>query len=451
MSKLVQTAALKQTIKMTASLKASLNLLQMSSLELKSTAYAELAKNPFLEENSESEEQINIEEPKQDLFTSYSPKSSNYDQDFDFISNIESKKTLNDHISEQIGLSIQDHIEKLVALYLLDLLEPNGYINPNTDEISKQLKCSKDLIKKVLANLQSFDPPGIFARNLKECLYLQLRTKGEITPEISAVLDNLELVANAEFAKLAKICKIPQGELEQIIAKIKTLNPKPANGFFVENTQYKIPDVILNILPNNEISLEINPEVVPKLALSNSYYRSIKFEIKTKEEKEFAKHEYASAANLVKAIDNRCKTILKVAGCIVQEQIDFFTRGIMYLKPLTLSKIAEHTGFNESTISRATAHKYIATPSGIYELKYFFSSSLSNLTTASSEVSSTKVKELIKQIIASEEPGYILSDEDISSHLRRFNINIARRTVAKYRESLKIETSAVRKRKILLK
>jgi len=228
------------------------------------------------------------------------------------------------------------------------------------------------------------------------------------------------------------------------------LNPKPASGFLVEHTRYKIPDVVLSVDEDKNIKLEMNPESIPRLKVNHDYYMKIKDSMNKKDEKEFTKLEIEAASTIVKSIEQRANTILKVARAIAQEQIDFFTRGIMFLKPMTLNKIAAMTDFNESTVSRSTANKYIATPSGIYELKYFFSSSLSSTKAASNDVSSTKVKELIKQIISAEDGDYILSDDDIAAELGKFNVNIARRTVAKYREAIGVATSSMRKRNRLL-
>lgn len=452
MSKLVQTTGLKQTLKMTASLQASINILQMSSLEVKALATEELSKNPFLEDEEQSEKESEDKNLPTEQISSPTihNKTSSHDPDQDFLASIEVQTTLKGYIAEQITIEITDPVERAVAFYLLDCLQPNGYAAVDTKEISTNLKCSTLLVERVLRKLQKFDPPGIFARNLQECLLLQLKTKNYKNKAAYIIIDHLELLAKGEIAKLCKLCSVQEKELFEVITDIKSLNPKPANGFFIEETLYKIPDVILNLLPNGEFLLEINPDIIPKLKANREYYTTVKSSLRSREEKEFTRQELSAATNLIKGIENRFKTILKVAESIVEEQTDFFTRGIMFLKPLTLSRIAELTGFNESTVSRATANKYIASPSGIYELKYFFSSSLSNIIKAGSDVSSTKVKELIKQLIASEELDNILSDDEIASQLKKFNVNIARRTVAKYREALGIESSGGRKRQAVL-
>jgi len=294
--------------------------------------------------------------------------------------------------------------------------------------------------------LQTFDPPGIFARTLKECLLLQLIEQPNVNQALVTMINNIDLIASGKLQKLSKLCDVDINNLGNLIKQIKLLNPKPANGFLVEQTSYKIPDVILTILENGEIKLEINEEANPKLKVNVEYYIKVKNGVITKDEKDFIKNEIESANSIVKGIEQRAITIIKVARAIVENQIDFFIRGVMFLKPMTLNTIAEITSLNESTISRSTSNKYIATPTGIYELKYFFSSSLSSTRTIEDDVSSTKAKEIIRQIILSEDPDAILSDDDITEQLFKFNIKIARRTVAKYREALDIPTSAVRKR-----
>lgn len=448
MPKLVQQGELKQTLKITASMQQSISMLQMSSLELNNFSTQELAKNPFLEEdtNSEEKESQNVHPATLNNYGS----RTNSNSDDNFFENIAAEKSLRDHIAEQINIEIHEHRERLIAYYLLDSLQSNGYLKFDPNEVALILKCSKTLISKVLQKLQTFDPPGIFARNLQECLKLQLYDKGFNNKKILYLIDNLDLLANGELKKLTQICEVNIEELKRMITEIKNLNPKPANGFLIEQTLFKIPDVILTIDANKTIKLEINQEVMPKLKLNHEYYLKVKSDTKLKQEKDFMQQELSSASNIIRGIEQRARTILKVASTIVEEQIDFFTRGIMYLKPLTLNTIAAMTNFNESTISRSTANKYIATPTGIYELKYFFSSSVANTKFINKNVSSTKVKEIIKQIIINEEPSNVLSDDEIALELQKFNISIARRTVAKYRESVGFSTSATRKRQYAL-
>lgn len=452
MPKQIQTLQQKQSLTMTTTMHQSISILQMSNIELAEFAAQELDKNPFIEDDSISVEKKETQPTnKEEIKTSQSnigePKysGSGYSSQ-DYISNIASEKSLKEHISEQINLSFDDHKDKLIANFLLDSLLGSGYLNISLSEASKLLKCDVAIIEKNLKKLQTFDPAGVFARDLKECLLIQLNDQEHADQSLVTMVKNIDLIASGNLKKLSKLCNVNIANISSLIKQIKLLNPKPANGFYVEPTSYKIPDVILTFLEDGTAKLESNPESMPRLRVSQEYYVQIKDAMHSKKEKDFTKNEIESANTIVKSIEQRSHTILKVATAIVEEQINFFTRGVMYLDPMTLNKIAASTGFNESTVSRSTSNKYISTPSGIFELKYFFSSSLGTTRAAGENVSSTKAKEIIKQIILSEESDNILSDDDISDQLSKFNISIARRTVAKYREAIGIPTSSARKR-----
>jgi RNA polymerase sigma-54 factor len=455
MTKQIQSLQQKQSLTMTTTMHQSISILQMSNIELAEFAVQELDKNPFIEDATVSEERKNPEastketKPLTSNASTQSYSGNTYSSQ-DYLTNIASEKSLKEHILEQINLAFNDNRDKLIANFLLDSLLGSGYLNITLSEASKTLKCNEDIIHGVLKTLQTFDPSGIFARDLKECLLIQLSDLEQVDQSLLTLVKNIDLVATGNLKKLSKLCNVNIANISTLIKQIKLLNPKPANGFYVEATSYKIPDVVMIFLKDGTAKLESNPESMPRLRVSQEYYVQIKDNIHNKEEKAFTKNEIESANTIVKSIEQRSHTILKVATAIVEEQIDFFTRGVMYLNPMTLNKIAAITGFNESTISRSTANKYIATPSGIFELKYFFSSSLGTTRAAGENVSSTKAKEIIRQIILSEESDNILSDDDISDQLSKFNISIARRTVAKYREAIGIPTSSARKRRKVL-
>jgi RNA polymerase sigma-54 factor len=450
MTKQIQSIQQKQHLTMTTTMHQSISILQMSNTELIEFAAQELGKNPFIEDdniilgnnqkNSENKEKLT--QPYTGIPGITGAKHSNQN----FLSNIAGKKSLKEYLSEQINISFNSYKEKLIAYFLLDYLQASGYLGISVAEAANILKCQQHLVMKVLKQLQTFDPVGIFARDLRECLIIQLKERNDLEQPLQTMVENLDLVASGDLEKLSKLCKVDIDHVSNMIRKIKSLNPKPANGFFVEEIRYKIPDVTLTIDKYGRAKLETNQESMPNLKVNNDYYAIVKDNFMKKGEKEFAKAEIEAANVIVKSIAQRSNTILQVAASIVEQQIEFFTRGIMHLKPMTLNKIAAITGFNESTISRSTSNKYIATPSGIYELKYFFSSGLGTSKSSGDNISSTKVKELLRQIIISEESNNIFSDDDISKQLNKFNINIARRTVTKYRESLGIPASTLRKR-----
>ncbi|MBN8511555.1 MAG: RNA polymerase factor sigma-54 [Rickettsiales bacterium] len=448
MPKQIQTLQQKQSLTMTTTMHQSISILQMSNIELAEFAAQELAKNPFIEDaNVTVDDDKSIKAPEISNFQQYSRISSNTNYSSqDFLSNIASEKSLKEHITEQINLSFDDNKDKLIAHFLLDSLHSNGYLGITTSEAAKILKCSEEIVIKILEVLQTFDPAGIFARNLRECLLIQLYDQENVDPSLLIMVKNIDLIASGDFKKLSKLCNVNIGNIGDLVKQVKLLNPKPANGFFIEQTSYKVPDVLLRFDDSGLPILESNNDSIPRLRVNNDYYAMIKDKVMDKDEKAFTQTEIEAANTVVKSIDQRSNTILKVATAIVEEQIDFFTRGVMYLKPMTLNKIAANTGFNESTISRSTANKYLSTPSGIYELKYFFSSSLNTTRASEDNVSSTKVKELIKQIVMNEEMDHIFSDDEIAEQLSKFNISIARRTVAKYREAIGIPTSAIRKK-----
>lgn len=450
MPKQIQTLQQKQTLTMTTTMHQSISILQMSNIELAEFAAQELDKNPFIEDASVSVEKQESNKDSKESLKDNTPSTqtsshSGYSSQ-DYISNVASEKSLKEHIIEQINLSFEDQKDKLIANFLLDSLHGSGYLNISTKEAAEILKCKESVVENILKKLQTFDPAGVFARDLKECLLIQLNDQEHVDQSLLTLVKNIDLIASGNLKKLSKLCNVNIANISNMIKQIKLLNPKPANGFYVEPTSYKIPDVILTFLEDGTAKLESNPESMPRLRVSQEYYVQIKDSMQNKKEKEFTKNEIEAANTIVKSIEQRSHTILKVATAIVEEQVDFFTRGVMYLNPMTLNKIAALTGFNESTVSRSTANKYISTPSGIFELKYFFSSSLGTTRAAGENVSSTKAKEIIKQIILSEEADNILSDDDISEQLSKFNISIARRTVAKYRESIGIPISSVRKR-----
>lgn len=439
------------SLTMTTSMHQSIKILQMSSAELDEFSASELGKNPFLEDKNVSvEEKPKKKEAKeQSNFDQTSAKMSSVSH-HNFLENIAYSLTLKEYISEQINITFHDNKELLIANYLLDYLQPSGYLNIDLEEVVKNLKCSMELVNAILAKMQSFDPPGIFARNLRECLILQLKDQGSVNPALLKMVENIDLIPRGDFKKLSKLCSVNIADLSELIKQIKGLNPKPGNGFLVEDTRFRIPDVILTFTDSNELRLEINEQTIPKLRVNYEYYTRVREHLHSKDEKEFVKSELDSANVIVRAVEQRASTIIKVAKAIVEEQIDFFTKGVMHLKPMTLNKIAALTGFNESTISRSTANKYISAPNGIYELKYFFSSGLANTRAVGDNISSTKVKEIIRQLILAEDCENVLSDDEIAAQLAKFNISIARRTVAKYRESMDIKTSASRKRQKLL-
>lgn len=428
---------MKQSMNLTLALRQSIEILQMSSIELSQMLSQELGYNPFLDEHDIAED------ADEERYDNMNVRKS--DENFDTMSLIADEKTLLDHVMEQVGRVVSDPGERIIASYLVNLLQESGYIEIDMPKACEDLKIQEEQIFSVLYKLQTIEPTGIFARNLQECLTLQLKESGEYNDIFKIILENLQMLAMHDNAKLAKLCKVGMDELAEYIKEIKLLNPKPCAGFAHERVSSRIPDVILTIDESGEIKIRINDEIIPRLNVNKNYYSKIKDHVSDTSGKEFVSNHYHSANNVMRAVTQRLNTIKDVAVAIAERQKDFFTKGVMYLKPMTLAEIGYLCGMNESTISRATSNKYIQTPTGIYDMKFFFSSKIQSKNNAS-VVSSTKVKEIIKSLIESEDSNAIYSDDDIAAALSKFNIDIARRTVAKYREAMGIQTSSMRKR-----
>lgn len=432
--------ALKTSLNLTMSLRQSIGILQMPHIELSQMINQELEKNPFLQ--SDDEHISDYEESREYDYLQISSENENYNP----LANVNDTKSSFEYVFEQVSSVASVGAERIIALYLTNLLNENGWIELDMNSAIHDLKCGEEKILSVLSKLQQIDPPGIFARNLSECLEIQLKEKSLYDNVFGIILENLEMIAGHDLQKLAKLCRIKNEELVDRIKIIQSLNPRPISLRDVGFASTRIADVILDIDDEDNIEVRLNKETIPKISINQSYYNNLKSKKLENNDKTFVTNEYYSASNLLRAISQRSKTILEVANAIADKQKNFFLKGVMYFEPMTLSDIAKICEINESTVSRATSGKYIQTPTGIYEMKFFFSSNVS-AKNSETNVSSTKVKEIIKTIIDEESPEQILSDDAIAEELSKFNINIARRTVAKYREAMGIETSSLRKRK----
>ena len=349
---------------------------------------------------------------------------------------------------ELANVDIKNIEERLIALLLIDFLDDAGYLIFDDVILTEKLKIDKELLTKVVDKLQGLQPLGVFARDLKECLAIQLKDKNRLDPAMQKLLDNLPLLAKKDFKALQRICSVSAEDLVDMVREIQKLDPKPASGFENITVQTLIPDVFMREDKNGNWIVELNNDTLPKVLLNQSYVKTINKANISKADKKIANNYLTSANWLIKALHQRAETILKVASEIVSYQKEFFTKGIEYLRPLTLKEIANSVEMHESTVSRVTTGKYMETPFGVFELKYFFNQALPNtgFKNAKENHSATTVKYKIKEMINSENPKEILSDEQIAYLLQRQGIAIARRTVAKYREALNIPTSAQRRR-----
>lgn len=353
--------------------------------------------------------------------------------------------SLSDHLAEQLVLALEESTARVIGRYLIDCLDEAGYLRTEIDDVADRLGTRPEVIQDVLSVLQTFDPPGIFARDVKECLALQLRDKDRFDPAMQVLVDNLELLARRDFNQLKRLCEVDQEDFAEMLQEIRALDPKPGNAFGSINVQPVIPDVIVRPSPDGGWQLELNSETLPRVLVNQTYYASLPKAGLADNEKEFLTDCLQTASWLVKSLDQRAKTILRVSSEIVRQQDAFLTYGVEHLRPLNLKAIADAIEMHESTVSRVTSNKYMATTRGIYELKYFFTSSIA--ATAGGEAHSAEsVRYKIKQLIDAESPDAVLSDDAIVRSLKDNGVDIARRTVAKYREALGISSSVQRRR-----
>lgn len=367
------------------------------------------------------------------------------DQNGNLEATLGDEPTLRDHLMEQLVVDIADPIDRLLGIQLIEALDENGWLSEDIHLIGEKLNCSIERVERVLDTLQRFDPPGLFARNLKECLALQLRDRDRLDPAMQAMLDNLDLVAKHDKPALLKICGVDEEDLTDMVAELRSLDPKPAQAFEHEVAFTVTPDIIMRAHPDGGWAVELNPETLPRVLVNVDYYARVRGEIRDKKDREYVNDCFQSANWLVKSLHQRATTILKVSTEIARQQDAFFRKGIEYMKPLVLRDIAEAIEMHESTVSRVTTNKFIHTPRGLFELKYFFSASIGDLTGGSAH-SAEAVRFRIKALIDDEDPHSILSDDRIVDILNGEGIDIARRTVAKYREAMKIPSSVQRRR-----
>lgn len=353
--------------------------------------------------------------------------------------------TLRDYLAGQLNVDIQDHVDRNIGLHLIELLDEAGRLTGDLGEVADRLGCDPDRVDDVLARMQRFDPPGIFARDLKECFEIQLREKDRLDPAMQTLLDNLHLFEKYDRAAIMKVCRVDQDDFEEMWNDLRALNPKPASTFEHEVAQPVVPDILMRPHADGGWQVELNTETLPRVLVNRQYYSHISRNARDRKDREYITDQLNTANWLIKALHQRATTILKVATEIVRQQDAFFVHGVSHMRPLILRDIAEAISVHESTVSRVTSNKYMASPRGIYELKYFFSSSLSSADGGMAH-SAEAVRFQIKGLCDAETADTVLSDDDIAAKLRENGIDIARRTVAKYREAMNIPSSVRRRR-----
>ena len=321
-----------------------------------------------------------------------------------------------------------------------------GYLTGDISDIARTLGTSREHVARVLETLKTFDPVGVFAADLQECLALQLSERNRLDPAMATLIANLNLVARRDFAALKSLCKVDLEDIREMIAELKDLNPKPGHAFGSEPVQPVVPDVYVRAAQDGSWLVELNNDTLPRVLFNNQYLSKVSRTASREADKNYLNECQANATWLIKSLDQRAKTILKVAREIVRQQDAFLVLGVQHLRPINLKTVAEAIEMHESTVSRVTSNKYMATPRGTYELKYFFTTAIASSTVGGDSHSAESVRQRIKDMIAAEAPKSILSDDTIVDNLRAEGIEIARRTVAKYRESLNIPSSIQRRR-----
>jgi len=496
-----------QSLVMTPQLQQAIKLLQLSNLELAEYVDQELERNPLLENGvaeadrapvereapAETHEQVTGAETSltlaedgplpardSDLDTDYDnvyadearadaqnnaaaagetpgPAGSDWqsmrtsggggggDGDYDFAATLTREATLAEHLTDQMNMALKTPGDRMIGAFLIDQVNEAGYMTADLAEAAERLGVDVEDVEAVLGVLQTFEPTGICARNLKECLALQLAEHNRLDPAMQAFLDNLELFARRDFETLMKLTGADREDIASMVEDIRSCNPKPGLAFGGEPVVPVIPDVFVRARSDGGWAIELNSETLPRVLVNQQYYSEVSKLSHDPTAKAYLSECLNNANWLVKSLDQRARTILKVASEIVRQQDGFLVHGVQHLKPLNLKTIAEAISMHESTVSRVTANKYIATPRGIFEMKYFFTSSIASSEGGAAH-SAEAVRHRIKDLIDRELSDAVLSDDNIVDILKGQGVDIARRTVAKYREALNIPSSVQRRR-----
>ena len=479
-----------QMLVMTPQLRQAIKLLQFTNMEVSSFIEEELERNPLLERDERGEAELErpavdqgpvvreveadvaalvAEAGMEDRFTSALDMGETYDPGsgsdggpmglgrggaHDFSADgrgvddiAEHRASLRDHLGEQLRLSFADPQQRLIGAYLIAMLDVSGRLIGTPEALAAALGTGIGAVEAVRARMQLFDPVGMFCVDLRECLAVQLAERDRLDPAMRTLLDNLDLLARREMKRLMALCAIDAEDLTDMIAELRRLDPKPGAQYDAAPPQPLIPDVLMRRVPSEdgfgEWRLELNPETMPRVLVNQAFHARVSPRA-AREDRAFIAEKLQTANWLVKSLQQRAQTILKVAGEIVRQQDGFFRHGVAHLRPLILRDIADAVSLHESTVSRVTANKYMATPRGTFELKYFFTASIGG--TGGETHSAEAVRHRIRSLVGAETAAKVLSDDAIVTVLKREGVDIARRTVAKYREALHIPSSMQRKR-----
>ena len=484
---------------MTPQLQQAIKLLQLSNLELAEFVEQQLEENPFLERAAEQEgAESPAEKPAGDSAeadgdpaaaaldldsdgvaeraaealdaphddgdsansagdTEYksnewanagSGGGSSFEDDRAFGETLTRDVSLWEHLTEQLHVATRDAMTIFIGAYLIDLIDEAGYLRDSVEAIAERLGADVGDVEKTLKLIQTFEPSGVGARDIKECLSIQLADRNRLDPAMQAFIENIELLAKSDLKGLINATGADEEDIRDMIAEVRSLTPKPGYAFGGDPVQVVTPDVIVRKSQDGGWKIELNSETLPKVLVNRVYHSEISKAKCREEDVLFVSEQFANANWLVKSLDQRARTILKVASEIVRQQDSFFVYGVKHLRPLNLRAVADAISMHESTVSRVTANKYVATPRGIFELKYFFTASIASSEGGEAH-SAEAVRFRIKELIDNETADSVLSDDRIVEILRSDGIDIARRTVAKYRETMNIASSVQRRRAAL--
>lgn len=451
-----------QKLTMTPELIQAIKILQYNNLELQDYIQDELIQNPVLEYDA-SQPEATVEMKKESEDPDFDIREKVREAEYDDISYrqweyhskedktvtfeqfVSRDETLEDYLFDQLNFSSLKGLGKKIGRFLIEAIDENGYLTVSAEEVAAVFRVKEDYVESILDVIQTFEPCGVGARNLKECLLIQLQAKGLLEDALHyIIMEHLEDLAENRLNKVAKATGLSVPQIQMVVDLIRTLEPKPGRQFSTgESVKYVVPDIIVEKI-EGEYHIITNDGTVPHLIVSPYYMSLARESSKDEELSKYLNEKYNSAMWLIKSIEQRKQTIYNVSGCVVRHQIEFFDKGPKYLKTLTLKEIADDLGIHESTVSRSINGKYMQTPRGVFEIKYFFSSGVTN--TMGDGMSSNSIKTFIKEIIESEDPKKPYSDQDMVTILGDKGIVISRRTVAKYREGMNILSSSKRRR-----
>lgn len=492
-----------QSLVMTPQLLQAIKLLQFSSLELQSYVEAELEKNPLLErdpradeapiapddapidttalnaepgdwaredmpadratleretgtdfENSFPDEAVanqalpQAESPFWNLSGGSGKGASLNEDDPNLEAFCAAATTLRDHLENQLGCTDTDDLTRMIAAQIIDQIDQTGYLLEPLEAMAERLGVPLNRCEIALELVHGFGPTGVGARTLAECLRMQLSEKDRLDPAMAALVDHLDLLAKREFGQLRKVCGVDEEDLADMIAEIRRLDPKPGLVFGTTLIDPVTPDVFVRPTPDGGWQVDLNSDALPRVVANKTFYARVSGKGTEKEVRAFVDEAWTNANWIVRSLEQRARTILKVASEIVRQQDAFFTHGVAHLRPLNLKMIADAVSLHESTISRVTANKFMATPRGLFEMKYFFTTAIAS-SDGGVSVSSEAVRFRIRQLIDAEEATAVLSDDALVDKLKGMGIDIARRTIAKYREGMGIASSSIRRREKL--